>query len=143
MQNKGPALAPVSLSPTSLIPGSPPKFSSTVHWPDEKGTALQPRTLANEADFFEQAPSRILPFLKPQRQTPCNRTVVLPAATVYARGVRPRNFTGTLTRDRHRHRNLKSAASVCLTPWRQYCSFGFQILVRSGNADVIQSVAVG
>jgi hypothetical protein len=65
-----------------MIPGSPPEFSSTADRPDENGTALQSRTLANEADFFEQAPSRILPFLKPQRQTPCNRTVALAAATV-------------------------------------------------------------
>lgn len=73
-----------------MIPGSPPEFSSTAHRPEENETALQPRTLANEADFFEQAPSRILPFLKPLRQTPCNRTVVLAAVTLP-----PRIFTGT------------------------------------------------
>ena len=83
MQNKGPALAPVSLSPTSMIPDSPSKFRSTALRPDEIGTALQVGTLANKADFFEQASSRIPPFLKPQRQTPCNRAQVLAAATVY------------------------------------------------------------
>ena len=73
-----------------MIPGSPPEFSSTAHRPEENETALQTRTLANEADFFEQAPSRILPFLKPLRQTPCYRTVVLAAATVS-----PANFHGS------------------------------------------------
>jgi hypothetical protein len=70
MQNKGPALAPVSLSSTLMMPDSPPEFSTTTPRRGETGTAPQVGTLANKADFFEQALNRIPSFPKPRLQTP-------------------------------------------------------------------------
>jgi len=69
MQNKGPALAPVSLSSMSMIPDSPPNFKMTRNRSDENGAVPQFGTLANKAGFFEQASSRIPPFPKPRWQS--------------------------------------------------------------------------
>jgi hypothetical protein len=60
-----------------MMTDSPQEFSTTTPRRGETGTAPQVGTLANRADFFEQAPNRIPSFPKPPAQTLCNRSFAL------------------------------------------------------------------